>query len=143
MDEALRRLQDYGNAEPLSVARQTALELLGSDQPIGEQLSLPRQLEEWERALEQAIGKLTELERRCGEGLHTRLPSTPTGSTYVLEQWVIQPSEFDTYLQGIALDPATYRDALWQKLGGNFESVVRTLREKSSGNRCATPSPTD
>jgi hypothetical protein len=132
MDEALRRLQDYGNAEPLSVARQTALELLGSDQPIGEQLSLPRQLEEWERALEQAIGKLTELERRCGEGLHTRLPSTPTGSTYVLEQWVIQPSEFDTYLQGIALDPATYRDALWQKLGGNFESVVRTLREKSA-----------
>jgi hypothetical protein len=136
MDEALRRLQDYGNAEPLSVARQTALELLGSDQPIGGQLSLLRQLEEWERALEQAIGKLNELERRCGEGLHTRLPSKPTGSTsnseYVLERWVIQPSEFDAYLQDIALDPATYRDALWQKLGGDFEGVVRTLREKSA-----------
>jgi hypothetical protein len=132
MDEALRRLQDYGNAEPLSVARQTALELLGSDQPIGGQLSLLRQLAEWERALEQAIGKLTELGSRCGEGLHTRSASAPTGSTYVLEQWVIKPDEFDAYLQGIALDPATYRDALWQKLGGDFESVVRTLREKSA-----------
>jgi predicted house-cleaning noncanonical NTP pyrophosphatase (MazG superfamily) len=135
MDEALRRLQDYGNAEPLSVARRAVLELLGSDQPIGGQLSLLRQLEEWERALEQAIGKLNELERRCGEGLHTRLPSKPTGSTskeYVLERWVIQPSEFDAYLQDIALDPATYRDELWQKLGGDFEGVVRTLREKSA-----------
>jgi hypothetical protein len=132
MDEALRRLQEYGNAEPLSVARQVALELLGSDQPIGGQLSLLRQLEEWERALEQAIGKLTELERRCGEGLHTRSASAPTGSTYVLEQWVIKPGEFDAYLQGIALDPATYRDALWQKLGGDFEGVMRTLREKSA-----------
>jgi hypothetical protein len=132
MDEALRRLQEYGNDEPLSVARQVALELLGSDQPIGGQLSLLRQLEEWERALEQAIGKLTELERRCGEGLHTRSASAPTGSTYVLEQWVIKPGEFDAYLQGIALDPATYRDALWQKLGGDFEGVMRTLREKSA-----------
>jgi hypothetical protein len=131
MDEALRCLQEYGNAELLSVARQAALELLGSDQPIDGQLSLLRQLKEWEQALEQAIGKLNELERRCGEGLHTRLASTPKGSTYVLEQWVIQPSEFDAYLQDIALDPATYRDALWQKLGGDFESVVRTLREKS------------
>jgi hypothetical protein len=50
----------------------------------------------------------------------------------VLERWVIQPSEFDAYLQDIALDPATYRDALWQKLGGDFEGVVRTLREKSA-----------
>jgi len=135
MDEALRCLQEYGNAELLSVARKAALELLGSDQPIGGQLSLLRQLKEWEQALEQAIGKLNELERRCGEGLHTRLPSKPTGSTsnseYVLEQWVIQPEEFDAYLQDIALDPATYRDALWQELGGDFESVVSTLREKS------------
>ncbi len=136
MDEALRRLQEYGNAELLSVARQAVLELLGSDQPIDGQLSLLRQLEEWERALEQAIGKLNELERRCGEGLHTRLASTPTDSTsnseYALERWVIQPEEFDAYLQDIALDPATYRDALWQKLGGDFEGVVRTLREKSA-----------
>jgi hypothetical protein len=50
----------------------------------------------------------------------------------VLEQWVIKPDEFDAYLQDIALDPATYRDALWQKLGGDFEGVVRTLREKSA-----------
>jgi hypothetical protein len=139
MDEALRRLQEYGNAELLSVARKAALELLGSDQPIDdEQLSLLRQLDEWEQALEQAIGKLNELERRCGEGLHTRLPSTPTDSTsnseseYALEQWIIKPDEFDNYLQDIALDPATYRDALWQKLGGDFEGVVRTLREKSA-----------
>jgi hypothetical protein len=131
MDEALRRLQEYGNAELLFAARQAVLELLGSDQPIDGQLSLLRQLGEWERALEQAIGKLTELGSRCGEGLHTRLPSTPTGSTYVLEQWVIKPDEFDAYLQDIALDPATYRDALWQELGGDFESVVSTLREKS------------
>jgi hypothetical protein len=131
MDEALRRLQDYGNAELLSVARRAVFELLGSDQPIDGQLSLLRQLEEWERALEQAIGKLTELERRCGEGMHTRLPSTPTGSTYVLEQWVIKPDEFDAYLQDIALDLATYRDALWQELGGDFEKVVSTLQEKS------------
>jgi hypothetical protein len=131
MDEALRRLQEYGNAELLSVARRAVLELLGSDQPIDGQLSLLRQLEEWERALEQAIGKLTELERRCGEGMHTRLPSTPTGSTYVLEQWVIKPDEFDAYLQDIALDLATYRGEFWQKLGGDFEGVVRTLREKS------------
>jgi hypothetical protein len=131
MDEALRRLQEYGNAELLSVARKVALELLGSDQPIDGQLSLLRQLKEWEQALEQAIGKLNELERRCGEELHTRLASTPTGSTYVLEQWVIKPDEFDAYLQDIALDPATYRDALWQELGGDFESVVSILREKS------------
>jgi hypothetical protein len=124
MDEALRRLQEYGNAELLSVAREAALELLGS--------SLLRKLEEWEQALEQAIRKLNELERQCGEGLHTRLPSKPTGSTsnseYVLEQWVIQPEEFDAYLQNIALDLATY----WQKLGDNFESVVSTLQEKSA-----------
>jgi hypothetical protein len=124
MDEALRRLQEYGNAELLSVARKAALELLGS--------SLLRKLEEWEQALEQAIRKLNELERQCGEGLHTRLPSKPTGSTsnseYVLEQWVIQPEEFDTYLQNIALDLATY----WQNLGDNFESVVSTLQEKSA-----------
>jgi hypothetical protein len=132
MDEALRRLQEYGNAELLFAARQAVLELLGSDQPIDGQLSLLSQLEEWGRALEQAIGKLTELGSRCGEGLHTRLPSTPTGSTYVLEQWVIKPDEFDAYLQDIALDPATYRGALWQKLGGDFEGVVRTLREKSA-----------
>ena len=131
MDEALRRLQEYGNAELLSVARKAALELLGSDQPIGGQLSLLRKLEEWEQALEQAIGKLNKLESRCGEGLHTPLASTPTGSTYVLEQWVIKPSEFDAYLQDIALDPATYRDALWQELGGDFEKVVSTLQEKS------------
>jgi hypothetical protein len=131
MDEALRRLQEYGNAELLSVARKAALELLGSDQPIGGQLSLLRQLEEWEQALKEAIGKLNELERRCGEGLHTPLASTPTGSTYVLEQWVIKPSEFDAYLQDIALDPAIYRDALWQELGGDFEKVVSTLQEKS------------
>jgi hypothetical protein len=37
-------LQEYGNAELLSVARKAALELLGSDQPIGGQLSLLRQL---------------------------------------------------------------------------------------------------
>jgi hypothetical protein len=138
MDEALRCLQEYGNAELLSVARKAALELLGSDQPIDDkQLSLLRQLDEWKEALEQAIGKLTELERRCGEGLHTRLSSTPIGSTYVLEQWVIQPSEFDDYLKDIALDPATYRDALWQKLGGDFESVVRTLREKLADEKSA------
>jgi len=131
MEEALRRLQDYGNAQLLSVARQAAIELLGSDRPLDGHPSLLRQLEEWERALGQAIGKLTDLERRCGEGLHTRFASTPTGSTYVLEQWVIQPSEFDVYLQDIALDPATYRDDLWQKLGGNFESLTRTLGEKS------------
>jgi predicted metal-dependent hydrolase len=150
MDEALRRLQDYGNAELLSVARNAALELLGS--------SLLRKLEEWEQALEQAIRKLNELERQCGEGLHTRLPSKPTGSTsnseYVLERWVIQPSEFDAYLQDIALDPATYRDALWQKLGATLKAWCapcgRNQRthcwkswRKSSGNRCATPSPTD
>jgi hypothetical protein len=134
MDEALRRLQDYGNAELLSVARKAALELLGSDQPIGGQLSLLRQLKEWEQALEQAIGKLNELERQCGEGLHTRLPSKPTGSTsnseseYVLERWVIQPEECDDYLQDIALDLTTYRDALWQKLGGDFE-VEELLEE--------------
>ncbi len=134
MDEALRRLQEYGNAELLSVARKAVMELLGSDQPIDGQLSLLRQLEEWERSLEQAIGKLTELERRCGEGLHIRLAATPTGSTYVyvLEQWLLQPSEFDAYLQDIPLDPATYRDELWQKLGGDFEGVLRTLREKSA-----------
>ncbi len=132
MDEALRRLQEYGNVELLSVARKAVMELLGSDQPIDGQLSLLRQLEEWERSLEQAIGKLTELERRCGEGLHIRLAATPTGSTYVLEQWLLQPSEFDAYLQDIPLDPATYRDELWQKLGGDFEGVLRTLREKSA-----------
>jgi len=123
MDEALHRLQEYGNAELLSVARKAALELLGS--------SLLRKLEEWEQALEQAIRKLNELERQCGEGMHTRLPSTPTGSTYVLEQWVIKPDEFDDYLQDIALDLATYRDALWQELGSDFEKVVSTLQEKS------------
>ncbi|MFA0758806.1 MAG: hypothetical protein KEFWMYNX_001135 [Candidatus Fervidibacter sp.] len=132
MDEALRRLQEYGNVELLSVARKAVMELLGSDQPIDGQLSLLRQLEEWERSLEQAIGKLTELERRCGEGLHIRLAATPTGSTYVLEPWLLQPSEFDAYLQDIPLDPATYRDELWQKLGGDFEGVLRTLREKSA-----------
>ncbi len=132
MDEALRRLQEYGNAELLSVARKAVMELLGSDQPIDGQLSLLRQLEEWERSLEQAIGELTELERRCGEGLHIRLAATPTGSTYVLEQWLLQPSEFDAYLRDITLDPANYRDELWQKLGSDSEGVLRTLKEKSA-----------
>ncbi len=55
----------------------------------------------------------------------------------MLERWVIQPEECDDYLQDIALDLTTYRDALWQKLGGDFESVVRTLREKLADEKSA------
>ncbi|MFA0784190.1 tubulin-like doman-containing protein, partial [Fervidibacter sacchari] len=42
MDEALRALREYGNAEILSVARQAALEIIGSDKPIDGQKSLLR-----------------------------------------------------------------------------------------------------
>jgi predicted house-cleaning noncanonical NTP pyrophosphatase (MazG superfamily) len=130
MDEALNALQEYGNAEILSVARQAALEIIESDKPIEGQKPLLRQLEEWERQLEQGIGKLNEIVKRCAEGLNTKLRTTSTGSTYVLDQWVISPDEFRTYLNRIAVDPATYSNDLWQKLGSDLEQLLQNLTEK-------------
>jgi hypothetical protein len=130
MDEALNALQEYGNAEILSVARQAALEIIESDKPIDGQNPLLRQLEEWERQLEQSIGKLNEIAQRCAEGLNTKLRTTSTGSTYVLDQWVISPDEFRTYLNRIAVDPATYSNDLWQKLGSDLEQLLQNLTEK-------------
>jgi len=132
MDEALRALREYGNAEILSVARQAALEIIGSDKPIDGQKSLLRQLEEWQRMLEQAIGKLNEIVSLCAENLSHRSQTTPTGTTYVLDQWVISPDEFSTYLNRIAVDPATYQDDLWQRLGSDLEQLLRNLTEKQS-----------
>jgi predicted house-cleaning noncanonical NTP pyrophosphatase (MazG superfamily) len=130
MDEALNALQEYGNAEILSVARQAALEIIESDKPIEGQKPLLRQLEEWERQLEQSIGKLNEIVKQCAEGLNTKLRTTSTGSTYVLDQWVISPDEFRTYLNRIAVDPATYSNDLWQKLGSDLEQLLQNLTEK-------------
>jgi hypothetical protein len=130
MDEALNELQEYGNAEILSVARQAALEIIESDKPIEGQKPLLRQLEEWERQLEQGIGKLNEIVKQCAEGLNTKLRTTSTGSTYVLDQWVISPDEFRTYLNRIAVDPATYSNDLWQKLGNDLEQLLQNLTEK-------------
>jgi hypothetical protein len=130
MDEALNALQEYGNAEILSVARQAALEIIESDKPIEGQKPLLRQLEEWERQLEQGIGKLNEIVKQCAEGLNTKLRTTSTGSTYVLDQWVISPDEFRTYLNRIAVDPATYSNDLWQKLGNDLEQLLQNLTEK-------------
>jgi len=130
MDEALNALQEYGNAEILSVARQAALEIIESDKPIEGQKPLLRQLEEWERQLEQGIGKLNEIVKQCAEGLNTKLRTTSTGSTYVLDQWVISPDEFRTYLNRIAVDPATYSNDLWQKLGSDLEQLLQNLTEK-------------
>ena len=132
MDEALRALSEYGNAEILSVARQAALEIIGSDKPIDGQKSLLRQLEEWQRVLEQAIGKLNEIVGYCAENLSHRSQTTPTGTTYVLDQWVISPDEFRTYLNRIAVDPATYQDDLWQKLGVDLEQLLQNLTQKQS-----------
>jgi predicted house-cleaning noncanonical NTP pyrophosphatase (MazG superfamily) len=130
MDEALNALQEYGNAEILSVARQAALEIIESDKPIEGQKPLLRQLEEWERQLEQSIGKLNEIVKQCAEGLNTKLRTTSTGSTYVLDQWVISPDEFRTYLNRIAVDPATYSNDLWRKLGSDLEQLLQNLTEK-------------
>jgi hypothetical protein len=132
MDEALNALREYGNAEILSVAIQAALDLIGSDQPIDGQKSLLRQLEEWQRMLDQAIGKLNEIEKQCVEGLSVRVQSSRAGTTYVLDQWVISPDEFRTYLNRIAVDPATYLSDLWKKLGSDFEQLLKNLTEKQS-----------
>lgn len=132
MDEALRALEEYGNGEIFSVARQGALEIIASDKPVDGQKSLLSQLQEWLQQIEQAMGKLAQLDKLCAETLSVRHQSKTTGSTYVLDQWVISPDEFSEYLQRSAFDLHTVSDALWQSLGADFDRLLQSLTQRAN-----------
>ncbi len=130
MDRALETLQKYGDEEILNIAREAAIELLGSDQLVGGQHSLIKQLRIWQQRVEQAITKVNELVYRCAQELSCRIQTTPTGSTYALEQWVISPSEFDTWLERIGIGGMKYdENSLWQAIGSDFDEWLSRLVE--------------
>lgn len=135
METALNALEELGKKEVLAVARQHALELLGSETPIDGQPSLLKRLKDWLQQIDLAIAKAERVKKECDSKLSTRFQVTPTGSTYTLEQWVISPSEFDHWLErlGIKIDDASV-NAMWQALGENWEQQLKTLNESSETN---------
>ncbi len=132
MDEALRALQRYGALLIKDIARQAALEVIASNQPVDGQPSLLTRLKQWQKDLETAIAKVNEVTKRCGEVLSTRYQTTPTGSTYTLEQWLIPPSEFNNIVEKIAFDRNAHRETLWQVLGSDFSAWLSSLVNKKS-----------
>ena len=132
IDDALLTLERYGNYELQAVARQATLEVLGSDQPIDGKPAILPQLKEWKRQIELAIAKLGEIDHRCAEILSMRLHAAASGSTYVLDQWILTPEEFHRFLDRVPVDIAAYRDQLWQQLGTELDQRLNTLTQKSS-----------
>jgi len=132
IDDALLTLGRYGNYELQAVARQAALEVLGSDQPIDGKPAILPQLKEWKRQIELAIAKLGEIDHRCAEILSARIHAAAAGSTYVLDQWVLAPDEFHTYLERAQVDIAAYSDRLWQMLGTGLDERLNILTQKST-----------
>ncbi|MGQ9657554.1 MAG: tubulin-like doman-containing protein [Fimbriimonadales bacterium] len=131
IEDALRTLEQYGNYELQALARQAVLEILDSDQPIEGVRALIPQLKEWHTRINQAIAKVEEIDRRCAEILSARVYAARTGSTYVLDQWIIAPDEFQNYLQRAHVDIAAYRDRLWRKLGTDLEQRLNNLTRQS------------
>ncbi|MCS7264575.1 MAG: hypothetical protein NZ805_07065 [Armatimonadetes bacterium] len=130
MDIALQTLREYGNAKILHIARQAAIELIGSEQPIDGHPSLLKQLQTWQQQIERAIVKVSDLVRQSTQEISHRTQITPTGSTYTLEQWVIDPSEFDDWLKRMGIIETEYdANSLWQALGDNLEQWLKTLTE--------------
>lgn len=130
MDIALRSLERYGKGEIRKVARQAALELIQSQQPIDGNESLLTQLGKLQERIEQAIEEVNEAIRLCDEELSRRLATTPTGSTYTLEQWLISPAKFDEWLnkQGINMDGAVESD-LWAAMGREFDEYLQAAEK--------------
>ncbi len=135
MDIALRTLEEYGNGEILNIAREAAIELIGSDQPVDGQPSLLKQLRTWQERVERAITKVNELVHQCVQELSHHIQTTTTGSTYTLEQWVIFPSEFDTWLEKMGIVGMGYDEgSLWQAIGSNFDEWLTRLAEEKGEN---------
>ncbi len=128
MDVALQTLQKYGNDEVLNVARQGAIELIGSEKPIDGQPSLLKQLGEWRQRIEKAIVKVNNLVHLCNQGLSRHIQIKTTGSAYPLEQWIIFPSEFDDWLKRMGIADMGYDEsALWKAIGENLEEQLKKL----------------
>jgi len=126
MDVALGALREYGKAEIMGVARQAAIELISSEHPIDGHPSLLNQLREWQKQIERAIVRVQDLINKCTSELDSRQQVTPTGSTYTLEQWVIEPKEFDSWLE--KLGALNYdENALWEALGSGWEEWLKAL----------------
>jgi hypothetical protein len=126
----LNSLRELGNAEIRHVARQAALELIQSQTHIDGNESLLTQLRKLQERIEQAIGRVNDAVRLCDEELSRRLVTTPTGSTYTLEQWLISPSEFDNWLSrlGVGMDGAVESD-LWATMGKDFDEYLQAAEK--------------
>ncbi len=135
MDIALQTLQEYGRDEIFNVARKAAIELIGSERPVDGQPSLLKQLGELRQQIERAIVKVNDFVQLCNQNLSGRIQTTPTGSTYTLEQWVIAPSEFEDWLKRTGITEAGYDEsALWRAIGENFEEWLKELTEAKPEN---------
>ncbi|GBC99914.1 hypothetical protein HRbin17_02446 [bacterium HR17] len=130
MDIALNSLREFGNAEIRHVARQAALELIQGQTPIDGNESLLTQLRKLQERIEQAIGRVSDAVRLCDEELSRRSATTPTGSTYTLEQWLISPSKFDDWLNrlGVGMDGAVESD-LWVAMGRDFDEHLQAAEK--------------
>jgi len=127
MDVALGALREYGKAEIMGVARQAAMELISSEHPIDGHPSLLKQLREWQKQIERAIGRVQDLINKCTSELTLRQQVTPTGSTYTLEQWVIEPKEFDSWLEKLRALNYDEENALWRALGSGWEEWLEAM----------------
>jgi len=126
MDVALRALREYGKAEIMGIARQAAMELIGSEHLIEGYPSLLNCLRDWQQQIEKAIVKVKDLVQICTKELSARYQKTPTGSNYIIEQWVVSPSEFDEWLE--KLGTLNYDEsALWQAMGKGWQDWLKTL----------------
>ncbi len=135
MDEALRALEKYGNLLVRDIGREAALEFTAGEQPIDGLPAFLKKLSQLGRDLETAIAKAEEIKKLCAEILNARYQITPTDPThYVLEQWLIRPSEFGDIVKQIPFDLRAHLEELWQRLGSNFSEWLQNfVSQKTEG----------
>ncbi len=131
MDALLDLTERYANAELRQVARNAALELLGSQQPLNGIRALRVQLEEWLYVVRSAISALKRAEALIQDELGRRSPTAPVGSTYILEQVILPLSQFDSYYQRANLDIPQLTQKLWQELTAQDRSDFAPLNALS------------
>ncbi|MGV3723668.1 MAG: hypothetical protein ACO1SX_22450, partial [Actinomycetota bacterium] len=116
MDSVLNLLQRHGAELYRNVARSAAVSLLNSREPVDGATALIPQVQEWLRQVKAARTVLEQAEALAAADLGRRQSASRDGSTYVLEQRLIQPSEYDQYLQGAPTDPANLARLFWDGL---------------------------
>lgn len=119
MDAGLRSLQRYGSNAYRQVARQAALDLLSSQQGVADRKALLPQLEEWLGQVQSALAALGKTETTIAGKLSERQGAPESGSTYVLEQHLVPPSDYEGYCRRANLDHAQLAQGLWSSLGGS------------------------